>query len=57
MSNEDIIQEIHNELINKNRFLENEIEIFRRQNDWLLNQNQMLLDIINNELNRRDKQC
>lgn len=54
MNNEEMIQEIYNELINRNRFLENELEILRRQNEGLSCQIQMLLDIINNKLNRSD---
>lgn len=57
MSNEEMIQQIYNEVINRNSFLERELEIVRREKDQLQYQNQILLDIINNKLNRGDNVC
>ena len=52
MSNDEKIQEIYNEIFNKNHFLENELEIQRRTNDFLERENQSLLNIINNKFNK-----
>lgn len=52
MSNDEKIQKIYDEVLNKNHFLENELEIQRRINNFLERENQSLLNIINNKFNK-----
>lgn len=55
MNNNEKIQEIYNEIINKRHFLENELEIQRRINNFLIRENQSLLNIINNKFNKESE--
>lgn len=52
MNNDEKINAIFNEICNKNRSLEDENKTLRRINENLEQNNRILLDIINNKVNK-----
>lgn len=53
MNNDEKIQEIYDEVCNRNHFLENENMMLRNINESLERERNILLDIINNKINKK----